>query len=376
MGKKPRVGVILTGGGARGAYQAGALLAVSVITRELGIAHPFPILSGVSAGAINAAYLAAHADRPIESVRSLAALWENLTSDQIYKTGPIALSKIGLRWLVELLSGGSVVKKAHSLLDTEPLRQLLEREIPFEKIGTNLAQEHIESLAITALNYANGVNYNFYQTKRPVEPWEKIRRIAQKGTITVDHVMASSAIPIFFPPAKVNNNYFGDGSLRNYAPMSPPIHLGAERLLVIAVRRPKVDEAEEEVKAPTIGRITSVLLNAVMLDAVDIDCERLSRINNTLNYIRSDAKVPLRQIEVCMLHPSEDIAEIALEEAEQMPRTLRYLLRGLGTPKEDAGLLSYLLFEPGYTRRLSALGYRDTLKRKDEIVRFYQGGME
>ena len=369
----PHVGLILTGGGARGAYQAGALRAVTEITHEMGISQPFTIFSGTSAGAINAALLAAHADQMQIGAEKLTALWHDISTEQIFRTDFGSLSRTGLRWVLELFSGGAARQNvAHGLLDTAPLRELITREINFSDITKNIDNKLIKSLIITATNYTNGICHNFFEMKGEVKPWLRARRVGDRTEITPDHVMASSAIPVFFPPIKIEEDYFGDGSLRNYTPFSPAIRLGAEKVLVIPVRKQDIAGDEEEQSHPTIGRVISVILNSVLLDAVDMDYERLTRINQTLGNLRSDAETPLRPIDVCMIRPSQDIGKIAFEEEKHMPRTLRYMIRGLGSSKDAEGLISYLLFESSFTRRLLDLGYADAMAMKDEITNFYR----
>ena len=238
MSAQEEVGLVLTGGGARGAYQAGVLTGIAEIMAEEGIHHPFPILSGSSAGSINASYLAAYGDDILSATYELRSLWENIATDQVFKTDAISLAKIAGRWIMELSSGSLFGQhRARALLDTAPLRELLTTRTPFNRIHQNIESGAIKSLAVTAVNYSDGTNVTFYDSCQKSRPWQRTRRRAEPCHITADHIMASAAIPLVFPPIQVGEHYYGDGSLRNYTPLSPAIKLGASKLLVIGVRR-------------------------------------------------------------------------------------------------------------------------------------------
>ena len=367
-----KVGLVLPGGGARGAYQAGVLKAVCQITNEIGIEVPFSILSGISVGAINVALLAAHADDLCAASSQLVSLWDSIKTKEVIRTDPISLGKIVLRWSLELSTGGIIKhKKARSLLDNSPLSRLIDREVEFNKIQDNIDKGHLDGVVITAVNYTDGSSYNFYQTNEEIEPWVRTRRTAIQTKITKDHILASMALPIYFPPHKIGKSYFADGNLRNNTPLSPSIKLGAEKLLVIPVRRKSVAGEDDAFFEPTLGRMISVLLNSMLLDAIDFDFERLSRINETLDQLKPGGETPLKKIDVCMIRPSEDIGKIAYEEAISMPRSLRYFIEGLGSAEEAEGLISILLFESSFTQRLIELGYKDAMNQKEEIINFY-----
>ncbi len=363
-----KTGLVLTGGGARGAYQAGALRAISEIAEQLNMERPFPVLCGTSAGALNAVFLAAHAQSFQEAVMNLIDLWSHVQTQQVFKIDPASLLRIATRWMIELSTGSFLgPKKVRALLDTSPLWHLVEHGVHFPDIQANIDAGFFESLAITAVNYVQGTTQTFYQTNQTIEPWQRARRMALKTTISAPHVMASTAIPILFPPVKLGDNYFGDGSLRNYAPMSPAIKLGARKLLVIGVRRHEWSEAPHTFQTPSLARVVSVILNSVFLDAVDLDMERLQRVNRLLEAVPNENQLGLQPIHVSLLRPSEDIGKIAEEEAKHMPFVIRHLIRGLGSPAEAADLVSYLLFEPSYTRRLMELGYQDGMGQAEAI---------
>ena len=369
----PKMGLVLTGGGARGAYQAGVVSAVAELACELGVQQPFPVLTGISAGSINVGYLATHARDMVKATKRLVGIWEHLSSDQVFKVGGLSLLGIGVRGVLQLISGGILSEKhARALLNTAPLRQLIESNMSVLEIQKNIEQGVVEGVAISALNYSNGVSNTFFQSHKRIEPWIRIRRTSERAQICPDHVMASTAIPLLFPPQKVGDVYFGDGSLRNYTPLSPAIKLGADRLLVVGVRKELEDGVDEEAADPSPGRIFSVLLNSILLDAIDIDYERLCRINQTMDKLKPWAGTELKAVEPLIIRPSEDIGVIATQEAAAMPRLMRYLLRGLGSPEENQGLISYLLFEPAFTKRLTALGRKDVFARREEIQAFFR----
>jgi NTE family protein len=368
-----KIGLVLTGGGARGAYQAGAIRAIAEITKEIGIDQPFNVLVGASAGSINVSYLACRADRMFSATAELQQLWEEISTDKIFRVDTLSLLRIAARWAIELTTGAlSGNKTARALLDTTPLRNLITDHFDLVKLNENINEGLLHALAITAVSYGNGSSKTFFQGPPDITAWARIRRASESALITPDHIMASTAIPLLFPPVQIGNVFYGDGSLRNHAPLSPAINLGADKVLAIAVRREE-DEAEGFSPAPTIGRIASVLLNSIFLDAVDIDYERMTRVNRTLAAVNDLEDVSLRPVDVCIIRPSRDIAQIAVEEVKAMPATLRHLVRGLGTPEQTAGLLSYLLFEPPFTRRLTSLGYQDAWTQKEQIVQFYKG---
>jgi NTE family protein len=371
-------GLVLTGGGARAAYQVGVLRALSEIAPSGGL--PFDVLAGISAGAINTVALATSAEDFRDSAKRLADTWASLTPDRIFRTGTLRLASIGSRWLRDLSAGGLVGKSGiNYLLDSGPLRELIAGEIPFGRMRRHLRSGRLRGVAISATNYHTGSGVTFFEGAADIEPWARSTRLGIRGRITVEHVMASAAIPVFFAPVAIGGTFYGDGCVRMVYPMSPAIHMGADRIVAVSVRHlnTPTQTAQREVreKADTmpLSEIAGVLLNAVFLDSVDSDLERLNRVNRTLELVPRDRleKAEMRPIPALVLRPSEDLGKLAADEYDRFPRMLRYLLKGIGA-SGHAGedLLSYLAFEPTYVRRVMELGYDDTMARRDEVAEF------
>ena len=384
------LGLVLSGGGARAAYQVGALRALADI---LGTSTPFPTLTGVSAGGINATALAARGDDFCGATRELWETWRDLTPECVYRTDVRSLASITTRRPRELGGGGLLAGSANHLLDTSPLGHFLEQRIALPAVREHLARGTLRAVALSATSYRSGTAITFYDCADtsipPIEPWVRSMRMGRRTTLRLEHVLASAAIPLFFPPVVAEGDHFGDGCIRLSAPLSPAIHLGAEALVAIGVRYPRTNghtfrlNQPELAAPPSLSEISGVLLNAVFLDSLDSDIERLERINHTVSLIHSPAersKTRLRRIPVLALRPSRDLGELAASQHEHLPPALRYLLRGLGvTHERGADLLSYIAFAPDYIASLMTLGYRDTLERADEVEAFFalcKGGKE
>lgn len=372
MGKKIKRGLVLTGGGARGAYQVGALLAVAEICKEIGVKNPFQIFSGSSAGAINAIFMASQAENFSVGVEKLKTLWESMDVDNIYKSNLLSLFKTGLQFVFELSLGGLYKKKqARALLDTSPLRELISDNVNFSKVQENIDTGILHGVSITTMNYTTGNSRIFVQGNESIENWKRVRRLSVKAKLNVKHILASSAIPILFQPVKIFGHYYGDGSLRNYTPLSPAVKMGADKVMVIGVRL-KEKKIDERVQAlPSLARILSMVLNSVLHDAIDLDYEYLERINKTIGTYKEDPRHSYKKLSVLISRPSMDIGKIALEEMEHLPKSIAYFLRGLGTHKEAADLTSFLLFEPSYTKRLIQLGYSDVKGQANDVKAFF-----
>lgn len=369
-----KAGLVLTGGGARAAYQVGVLGAIREIRgRRRG--NPFPILCGTSAGGINAVALAVFSADFNAGVRRLAWIWRRFHVDQVYRADALALTKTGLRWGAALTLGWAIRQAPQSLLDNSPLRALLERALDFSQIPRAIDTGHLHAVSVSASGYASGENLAFFEAAPEVLPWRRAQRIGMPARIGVDHLMASSAIPFVFPAVKIHREYFGDGSMRQLAPISPAIHMGAERILVIGSGRLAEETRRHGGKPPTLAQIAGHALSSIFLDGLTVDLERMERINETLNAFdpaaRAGAGVPLRPIETLVISPSQRLDMIAGQHREALPRALKTVLRGIGAMRpEGSALLSYLLFEPPFTQALMDLGYRDTFARRAEVEAF------
>lgn len=372
---KPKLAIVMTGGGARAAYQIGVLKAIAEML-PVGSPSPFSIICGTSAGAINAASLAAKSEHFKNSVRRMHFVWSNFTSEQVFRTDILGIIKTGGHWLLSMMIGGLGQHSPIYLLDRTPLRKLLEKYIDSSIIQHAIDSNSLHALSINATGYSSHQSVTFYHGQSSLTNWKRSQRLGLSARITVDHLMASSAIPFLFAPVKLNREYFSDGSIRQTAPISPALHLGADRVLVIGNHQiePKLERVSNP-KPPSLGAIAGHTLNSIFLDSLDADIERLQRINKTVKLIDESDKekhgLTLRQVEVQVISPSDDIGKMAAEHAHELPWSIKTLLRGIGAySKTDSSFMSYLLFEKGYCNALIKLGYEDTLKEKENILHF------
>jgi NTE family protein len=377
MTRAPRTGLILTGGGARAAYQVGVLRALSELLPQQA-SSPFPIICGTSAGAINAAVLAADAGNFRRAVRRLMTVWKNFHVHHVYRADPVGAARNSARWIFTVLTGGVFTRRPVSLLDNSPLVELVKRDLDFSAIERCIERGDLGAFSVTCSGYTSGQSVTFFQGRPDLQPWKRARRIGIATPIALEHVVASSALPFIFPPVHINREYFGDGSMRQIAPVSPALHLGANRLLVIGVGRQLQERSAERAQIashPSLAQIAGHALNSIFLDSLESDLERLQRINRTIEMIPSDVLertgYPLQHVDFRLLSPSVELERIAVRYAQELPRTIRVLLSAVGAMRRSgSNLLSYLLFEKSYCRALIQLGYQDTMARKDDLLTF------
>lgn len=398
------LGLVLTAGGARGAYQAGVLKRIGEIPALREAPSPFSIVTGASAGAINGAAVAAGSSSFHEATQQLAAMWCQLQVEQVFRTDALSLGLGAFGMLRDLVLGGLLGRTVtQALFDTAPLRELLARALPLDGIAEAIRLGHLYAIAVSATSYHSGRSFTFVQG-RPGHPvWQKSRRVVLPVELTIDHVCASAAIPLVFPPVRVRSAagdlYFGDGALRLVTPFSPAIRLGATRVLAVGVRsqraadtlsREELATAEETgaagpvLPSPPLAQICGVFLNAIFLDHLDGDLDHLRRMNELILAYGGELETrkaspgsaarvsePMRLVTPLVVCPSEDLAMVAQRFAHRMPRVVRFVMDGLGTPDaQSADLMSYLLFDAAYTRALVDIGHRDASERIGEIESF------
>lgn len=369
-----KAALVLTGGGARAAYQVGVLQAIREI-RGARPGNPFPILCGTSAGGINAVALAVFSADFNTAVRKLGWIWRNFHVDRVYRADALALLATGARWGAALTSGWMIRQTPRSLLDNAPLRDLLARVIDFDAIDRSIASGRLHAVSVSASGYSSGESLAFFQAVPEVLPWQRAQRIGVRTRLGIEHLLATSAIPFVFPAIRINREYFGDGSMRQLAPISPAIHLGADRVLVIGSGRLAEEGRQRSDAYPSPAQIAGHALSSIFLDSLAVDLERMQRINQTLSAFtaaqREAAGMVLRPIETLVISPSQRLDAIAGRHRGDLPRALRLVLRGVGAMRrEGSTLLSYLLFEPGFTRALMELGYQDAMAKRDQVATF------
>jgi len=367
-------GLVLSGGGARAAYQVGVLKAIADIM-PVGTRNPFGIICGTSAGAINAVALAAHAENYRNAVYAIEQVWRHFQPHQVYKTDPLSVAACATKFLLRMFL--SMPHHSASLLNNEPLSRLLAEMIPFEHIKEAIKNGHLRSISVTASGYNSGHSVAFFEGSPDISSWKRFQRIGLRATLDIDHLLASSAIPVVFPATRIGREYFGDGAVRQLAPLSPALHMGAKKLLVVGVSgnrsAPQVRKATEAY--PSLAHIGGHLLNSVFLDSLEYDVERLEGINNSLelipDHVRVKAGITMKPVECLLISPSQCVDQIAAKYAKNLPRSIRFFLRGIGaTGSSGSSVLSYLLFEREFCNALIELGHRDAMAREDEIRDF------
>lgn len=373
-----KTALVLPGGGARGAFQVGVLKAIAELLPRRA-RNPFPIISGTSAGAVNSIVLATRAHKLRTAVAELERVWAHFRCNHVYKTDHLTMIKSSLRWLTSLVLGGRLIDLPTSLLDNTPLRELLQRNVHFPRIRDAIEAGHLEAVAITAASYASARSTTFFEAQPGRAGWERTRRVGVNTELGLDHVMASIAVPYVFPPTRLGDEFFGDGAMRQATPLSPALHLGADRILVIGIRD-ETGGRENDLSEtpPSFAQIAGYMLDTLFMDGLYSDLERITRINELLDVLPDQTlwigNREMRGIDTMLIVPSKDLRMIAEKHRSELPLAIRALLRGIGgnSPGENK-LLSFLLFEQSYTRALIKLGYEDAMRVKDELRDFVTG---
>ncbi|HVT59200.1 MAG TPA: patatin-like phospholipase family protein [Thermoanaerobaculia bacterium] len=366
--------VVLSGGGARGAYQAGVLRGIA---RHLPGLR-FPIICGVSAGGINTVFLAAHPGPLGEAARDLAEVWRRLEISDVFRVDTPSLVRHFARWITRLSTGGSALApEVRGFVDARPLHTLIENTVAtvdgeFVGIAENLERGLLHAVALTTLNYTTGQTVTWVQGAH-IEPWRRPRRRSVNTRLSVDHVMASASLPLFFPAVRLGDAWHGDGGVRMDAPLSPPIHLGATRILAISPRYEMSDEEADRHKIsgyPPPAQILSHLMNSIFLDVIDRDARVLAMLNRLATQLPPEQRLGLRPVDILVLRPSEDLGRLAADYEARLPQAFRYLTRSLGTRETTTpDFLSIVLFQPDYLAYLLEVGERDAEARIDDIRR-------
>ena len=368
-----KLAIVLNGGGARASYQAGALRALyEIIKKDQNL---FDIITGNSAGAINASFLASSARDWGTATQYLSDFWKRIYPENVFDMGHFTMKNLGTNWLKDtILYAPSRDSIVNSILNTAPLKKLLIREIDFPEIRLIIQSKLLSSIALSTTNYYSGASVVFFDGDKYIREWAKPDRFSIRDEITTDHVMASSAIPLFFPPAKIKQSYYGDGCIRQNTPLSPAIHLGATKIIAIGIKdahqtKHTIELTLHSNPVPQLSQISGVMMDAIFLDSMDADLERVEKMN-ILVKIMGD-RSPRKYIPTLYLIPSRDLGTMTDKLDEKMPTFLRYFLNSVGiTGKYGLDLLSYLAFDSSYTQEVVELGYEDTMKRKIEILNF------
>lgn len=367
--------LVLTGGGARAAYQVGVLSAIAqFVPRNHGC--PFPIISGTSAGAINTTALACYASCFQLGVKKLEWVWKNLSPSRIYHDDPYRVFNHIAKGMFGSFQADYANRPARSLLNNAPLRHLLNQVIDFKRIDNNILKGYLSAVSVTASSYNTGDSISFYQSEEHISPWFRANRRGEPTQINSEHLMASAAIPMVFPSINIKRQHFGDGSIHQLSPLSPAIHLGAERIFIVGVEQPKepIHAKENNPHPPTTSSVAGHLLDSIFSDTLQSDIERTKRINETVSLIPDQIrkeKSGLKKIDTLLINPSHDFNAMAVEYFDELPLSIKILLRAMGiTNDSESSITSYLLFEKNYCKELIKLGYKDAMEKETSIRSF------
>ena len=372
-----RTALLLGGGGARAAYQVGVLKAIAEIVPR-GCPNPFPIICGTSAGSINTVALASNADDFHLGVERTLNVWENFQLGHVFYADTKNLSKRIISWVWSHLGFGRASRGPSSLLDNQPLRELLGKYISFKRIDQAIESGSLHAYCLTSCSYTSGESTSFFDGHKHIDSWKRTHREGRRAKMTIEHMMASSAIPVVFPSIKLGDEYFGDGSMRQVSPISPAVHLGADKILIIGLRmESQLGMREPAKQMPSLGQISGYILDTLFLNSLFADVERMERVNRMLRESPSRDEEPLQIIDHLIISPSQDIADIAIRHYQKLPRSFRIALKFVGLDGGNSRrFISYLMFIEDFCQELIALGYRDAMAQREQLKAFLSSSVQ